>query len=79
MENDEKLDGCASGCAGCSGCGHDHAEHSMPEGASPIITLTDDEGKDAWWIQSPNSANGKGHTSLLLKEKSGYWCRRRNL
>ena len=35
------------------------------------INKSDDEGKDAWWIQSPNSANGKGHTSLLLKEKSG--------
>ena len=37
------------------------------------INESDDEGNDAWWIQSPNSANGKGHTSLLLKEKSGYW------
>lgn len=37
------------------------------------INKSVDEGKDAWWIQSPNSANGKGHTSLLLKEKSGYW------
>ena len=37
------------------------------------INKSDSEGKDAWWIQSPNSANGKGHTSLLLKEKSGYW------
>ena len=37
------------------------------------INKSDDEGKDAWWIQSPNSANGNGHTSLLLKEKSGYW------
>lgn len=46
MDNDEKIDGCASGCAGCSGCGHDHSEHNMAEGASPIITLTDDEGKD---------------------------------
>ena len=37
------------------------------------INKSDSEGKDAWWIQSPNSANGKVHTSLLLKEKSGYW------
>ena len=37
------------------------------------INKSDDEGKDAWWIQSPNSANGSGHTSLLLQEKSGYW------
>lgn len=46
MDDKENLEGCASGCAGCSGCGHDHTEHNMPEGASPIITLTDDEGKD---------------------------------
>lgn len=37
------------------------------------INKSDDERKDAWWIQSPNSANGSGHTSLLLQEKSGYW------
>lgn len=46
MDDKENLEGCASGCAGCSGCGHDHTEHNVPEGASPIITLTDDEGKD---------------------------------
>ena len=46
MDNKEKIEGCASGCAGCSGCGHDHAENFLPEGMSPIITLTDDEGKD---------------------------------
>lgn len=36
-----------------------------------------DEEKYAWWIQSPNSVplilGNAGHTSLLLKEKSGYW------
>ena len=41
------------------------------------INKSDDEGKDAWWIQSPNSVplilGNAGHTSLLLKEKSGYW------
>lgn len=37
------------------------------------INKSDDEGKDAWWIQSPISANGSGHTSLLLQEKSRYW------
>ena len=37
-------------------------------------------GKDAWWIQSPNSvpiAKGilgyAGHTSLLIQEKPGFW------
>lgn len=48
MSDKEKVEGCASGCASCSGCGHhhDHAESFLPEGLSPIITLTDDEGKD---------------------------------
>ena len=30
-------------------------------------------GKDAWWIQSPSSAGDKGHTSLLIQEKPGFW------
>ena len=34
-------------------------------------------GKDAWWIQSPNSVDLKiykaGHTSLLIQEKPGFW------
>lgn len=48
MSDKEKIGGCASGCASCSGCGHHHddAESFLPEGLSPIITLTDDEGKD---------------------------------
>lgn len=46
MSDKEKIEGCASGCAGCNGCGHDHAESFLPEGMSPIITLTDDDGKD---------------------------------
>lgn len=48
MSDKEKIEGCASGCASCSGCGHhhDHAESFLPEGLSPIITLTDDDGKD---------------------------------
>ena len=33
----------------------------------------DTNGKDAWWIQSPSSANYAGHTSLLIQEKPGYW------
>ena len=41
------------------------------------INKSDDEGKDAWWIQSPNSVplilGNAGHTSLLLQEKAGYW------
>ena len=37
------------------------------------IMKYDVTGNDVWWIQSPNSAFGKGHTSLLIQEKSGYW------
>ncbi len=37
------------------------------------VMQTDPTGADAWWIQSPKSANGFGHTSLLIQEKSGYW------
>lgn len=44
MANNEEVNGCASGCAGCSGCGHDHMD--LPEDMSPIITLTDEDGKD---------------------------------
>jgi len=47
MSNKENIGGCSShGCASCSGCGHDHSESFLPEGLSPIITLTDDDGKD---------------------------------
>lgn len=46
MSDKEKIEGCAAGCAGCTGCGHDHAESFLPEGMSPIITLTDDDGND---------------------------------
>lgn len=46
MSKDKEVQGCASGCAGCSGCGHDHVESFLPEGLSPIITLTDEDGKD---------------------------------
>ena len=45
----EELDNsCASGCAGCHGCGHEHFDEDdfLPEGMSPIITLTGDDGKD---------------------------------
>lgn len=44
MASNEELNGCASGCSGCSGCGHDHME--LPDDMSPIITLTDEDGKD---------------------------------
>ena len=41
------------------------------------INKSDSEGKDAWWIQAPNSVrfgiDHFGHTSLLLQEKPGYW------
>lgn len=47
MSDKENMEGCASGCAGCSGCGHDHTENFLPEGLSPIITLTDEDGKDS--------------------------------
>ncbi len=47
MSDKERNDGCSShGCASCSGCSHDHTESFLPEGLSPIITLTDDDGKD---------------------------------
>lgn len=45
MSQEEKDLGCAAGCSSCAGCGHDH-EHAMPMGFNPIITLTDEEGKD---------------------------------
>ena len=46
------------------------------------INKSDSEGKDAWWIQAPNSVilpikqvplYHAGHTSLLIQEKAGYW------
>lgn len=47
MNKEENMeDGCASGCASCAGCGHDHEATTMPEDLSPVITLTDEEGRD---------------------------------
>lgn len=46
MDKEEKIDGCASGCSSCAGCGHTHEEAAMPEGMSPIVTLTDENGED---------------------------------
>ncbi|MCX8074476.1 MAG: DUF1292 domain-containing protein [Clostridia bacterium] len=43
MIYEEEKDGCASGCSSCAGCGHDHGHE---EEFDPIITLTDEEGKD---------------------------------
>ena len=37
------------------------------------IMKYDVTGKDAWWIQSPSSVHGKGHTSLLIQESAGHW------
>ncbi len=37
------------------------------------INKSDDEGKDAWWIQDSKAVGGLGHTSLLLQERSGRW------
>ena len=37
----------------------------------------DINGKDAWWIESPNSVPfgsvKNGHTSILIQEKPGFW------
>lgn len=44
MDKEQEVNGCASGCAGCSGCGHEHME--LPDDFSPIITLTNEDGKD---------------------------------
>jgi uncharacterized protein YrzB (UPF0473 family) len=41
--NEEEL-GCTGSCHSCAGCGHD--DHEMQDDFSPIITLTDDTGKD---------------------------------
>ena len=45
MDN-EKMNGCTSGCDGCSGCGHDQFGAGLPDDMSPIITLTDEDGND---------------------------------
>ena len=44
MDKEQEVNGCASNCASCPGCGHDHME--LPDDFSPIITLTDEDGKD---------------------------------
>ena len=48
MSNEENMeDGCASGCASCAGCGHDHGHDTVAsDDFSPVITLTDEEGRD---------------------------------
>lgn len=48
MENEKDINGCApSACASCSGCGSDHSQEEKLSEFSPVITLTDDEGKDS--------------------------------
>ncbi|MEG0872396.1 MAG: DUF1292 domain-containing protein [Clostridia bacterium] len=42
MEKEENVQGCAAGCDSCAGCG----EHENSEQFSPIVTLTDEDGKD---------------------------------
>ena len=37
------------------------------------IYKADKSGKDAYWIQSPDSAFSYGHTSLLLQGSDGWW------
>ena len=44
MANNEEVNGCAGACSSCAGCGHEHME--FPEDMSPVITLTDEDGKD---------------------------------
>ncbi len=39
-------DECAHSCSSCAGCGHSHEDIGMEEDFSPIITLTDEDGKD---------------------------------
>ena len=49
MENEKDINGCGpTGCAGCAGCGSDNTKETENLSEfSPVITLTDDEGKDA--------------------------------
>lgn len=37
---------CTHSCDCCSGCGHTHDEMELLEDFDPIITLTDEEGRD---------------------------------
>ena len=37
---------CTHSCDCCSGCGHTHEEMELPEDFEPIITLTDEDGKE---------------------------------
>ncbi|MDD3303763.1 MAG: DUF1292 domain-containing protein [Clostridia bacterium] len=67
----EEIDGCASDCGSCSGCGHDHAEHNMPEGMSPIITLTDDDGKDVEFEVLDVVVLEDGKEFLIVSEANG--------
>lgn len=47
MDKEQEVNGCAGGCGSCGGCGHDHShDMQMPEDFSPVITLTDEDGKD---------------------------------
>ncbi len=47
MDKEQEINGCASSCASCAGCGHDHLHDiELPEDFSPVITLTDEDGKD---------------------------------
>lgn len=48
MENEKDINGCGpAGCSGCSGCGSDNGHEEKLSEFSPVITLTDDEGKDS--------------------------------
>ncbi len=43
---DEEEVECTHSCDCCSGCGHTHEDMELPEDFEPIITLTDEEGRD---------------------------------
>ena len=38
-----------------------------------FLMKSDVNGKNAWWIESPKSASGFGHASVLIRQKDGYW------
>lgn len=46
MDENDEINDCTGSCHSCSGCGHDHSEEYESNGMSPVITLTDDDGKD---------------------------------
>ena len=37
------------------------------------VSMIDDKGTDAIWIQEVNSAEGFGHSGLMIQDKEGAW------